>query len=210
MDSAQIPPRVTIPIPATGRHRPVITAIRPSSPGSWPPKAAVGDRVVVEADVLINGPDLVACDVAYTHEADEGWTSVPMREIGNDRWRAEIPISAVGLYRFVVRGRPDAFETWRRGQGLRLVLFTTRAAVPYLDHAYAAHDILLFGRESAGVPDEVHAAAEVRLKVPMVPAMRSLNVAVAAAMAAGEALRQLKAFPQPQPATPGPLFSTAP
>ena len=83
-----------------------------------------------------------------------------------------------------------AFETWRRGQGLRLVLFTTRAAVPYLDHAYAAHDILLFGRESSGVPEEVHAAAEVRLKVPMVPAMRSLNVAVAAAMAVGEALRQ--------------------
>ena len=83
-----------------------------------------------------------------------------------------------------------AFEAWRRGQGLRLVLFTTRAAVPYLDHAYAAHDILMFGRESSGVPEEVHAAAEVRLKVPMVPAMRSLNVAMTCAMAVGEAMRQ--------------------
>jgi starch synthase (maltosyl-transferring) len=120
MDSAQIPPRVAIPIPATGRHRPVITAIRPSSPGPWPPKAAVGDRVVVEADVVINGPDLVACDVAYTHEADEGWTIVAMHDIGNDRFGGEIPINALGLYRFVVRARPDAFETWRRDLRLRL------------------------------------------------------------------------------------------
>jgi tRNA (cytidine/uridine-2'-O-)-methyltransferase len=87
-----------------------------------------------------------------------------------------------------------AFEAWRRDQGLRLVLFTTRAALPYLDHAYAARDILLFGRESSGAPDEVHAAAEVRLRVPMVPmvpAMRSLNVAMTCAMAVGEALRQI-------------------
>ena len=82
-----------------------------------------------------------------------------------------------------------AFEGWRRGQGLRLVLFTTRAALPYVDHAYEARDILMFGRESSGVPDEVHAAAEVRLKVPMRPEMRSLNVAMTCAMAVGEALR---------------------
>jgi tRNA (cytidine/uridine-2'-O-)-methyltransferase len=85
----------------------------------------------------------------------------------------------------------EAFEAWRRGQGLRLVLFTTRAALPYLDHAYAARDILLFGRESSGVPDEVHTAAEVRLKVPIRPDMRSLNVAMTCAMAVGEALRQV-------------------
>jgi tRNA (cytidine/uridine-2'-O-)-methyltransferase len=83
-----------------------------------------------------------------------------------------------------------AFAAWRRAQGLRLVLFTTRASTAYLDHAYAVHDILMFGRESSGVPDEVHAAAEVRLKVPMVPPMRSLNVAMTCAMAAAEALRQ--------------------
>ena len=84
----------------------------------------------------------------------------------------------------------DAFETWRRGQGLRLVLFTTRATTSYLDHAFAPRDALLFGRESAGVPEAVHAAAEVRLKVPMRPAMRSLNVAMTCAMAVGEAMRQ--------------------
>ena len=83
-----------------------------------------------------------------------------------------------------------AFETWRRAQGLRLVLFTTRAATSYLDHAFEARDILLFGRESAGVPDAVHQAADMRLKVPMRPGMRSLNVAMTCAMAVGEAMRQ--------------------
>jgi tRNA (cytidine/uridine-2'-O-)-methyltransferase len=84
----------------------------------------------------------------------------------------------------------DAFEAWRQAQGLRLVLLTTRAAISYLDHAFAPHDVLMFGRESAGVPDAVHAAAEVRLKVPMRPGLRSLNVAMTCAMVVGEALRQ--------------------
>jgi tRNA (cytidine/uridine-2'-O-)-methyltransferase len=83
-----------------------------------------------------------------------------------------------------------AFESWRRGTGLRLVLFTTQGARSYLDHAFQPQDILLFGRESSGVPDEVHAAADVRLKVPMREGLRSLNVAMAAAMAVGEAMRQ--------------------
>jgi tRNA (cytidine/uridine-2'-O-)-methyltransferase len=85
----------------------------------------------------------------------------------------------------------EVFEAWRRAEGLRLVLFTTRAATSYLDHAYEARDIPLFGRESAGVPDQVHAAAEVRLKVPIRADMRSLNVAMTCAMAVGEALRQM-------------------
>ena len=70
------------------------------------------------------------------------------------------------------------------------MLFTTAAAVSYLDHSYGADDILLFGRESAGVPEEVHAAADARVVIPVRPGLRSLNVAIAAAMAAGEALRQ--------------------
>jgi len=82
------------------------------------------------------------------------------------------------------------FERWRDVHGLRLVLFTTRAAISYLDHRYETRDILLFGRESAGVPDHVHAAAEVRLRIPMRAGMRSLNVAMTCAMAVGEALRQ--------------------
>jgi tRNA (cytidine/uridine-2'-O-)-methyltransferase len=82
------------------------------------------------------------------------------------------------------------FDAWRRAQGLRLVLFTTRATASYLDCCYGPDDILLFGRESAGVPDHVHDAADVRVRIPMRPAMRSLNVAVTCAMAVGEALRQ--------------------
>jgi tRNA (cytidine/uridine-2'-O-)-methyltransferase len=82
------------------------------------------------------------------------------------------------------------FEEWRRGTGFRLVLFTTKGVTSYLDFRYGASDILLFGRETVGVTDEVVAAAEARLKIPIKPGLRSLNVAMAAAMAVGEARRQ--------------------
>jgi tRNA (cytidine/uridine-2'-O-)-methyltransferase len=88
----------------------------------------------------------------------------------------------------------EAFEAWRGGAGARLVLLTTRAGESYLDHAFQADDILLLGRESAGVPEEVHQAADVRLLIPMRGGLRSLNVAVACAMAVGEALRQTEGF----------------
>jgi tRNA (cytidine/uridine-2'-O-)-methyltransferase len=83
-----------------------------------------------------------------------------------------------------------AFDAWRRAEQLRLVLFTTAADQPYLAHTFQPNDILLFGRESAGVPQPVHEAAEVRLKVPMRSGLRSINVAMVAALALGEALRQ--------------------
>ena len=89
-----------------------------------------------------------------------------------------------------------AFETWRRGTRHRLVLLTTGlGATPYTAHAFDAGDLLMVGRESAGVPGAIHARADVRLTVPMVRGMRSLNVAAAAAMVLGEALRQIGAFP---------------
>ena len=80
--------------------------------------------------------------------------------------------------------------------GKRLVLLTTRGATAYADFAFEASDTLLVGRESAGVPDEVHAAADARLVIPLKPGLRSLNVAQAAAMVLGEALRQTGLFPQ--------------
>jgi tRNA (cytidine/uridine-2'-O-)-methyltransferase len=89
-----------------------------------------------------------------------------------------------------------AFERTRRG---RLVLLTTRAETPYLDFAFAPDDILLLGRESAGVPDAIHARADARLRVPMVENARSLNVALAAAMVLSEALRQTNGFPDEKP-----------
>jgi tRNA (cytidine/uridine-2'-O-)-methyltransferase len=92
-----------------------------------------------------------------------------------------------------------AFERWRRGAGARLVLFTTRAERSYLHHAYGADDVLMFGRESAGVAPEVHDAADVRLVIPMRPGLRSLNVAMACAMAVGEGLRQIGGFRHDRP-----------
>jgi tRNA (cytidine/uridine-2'-O-)-methyltransferase len=79
------------------------------------------------------------------------------------------------------------------------VLFTTRAAEPFHRFAFQPGDILLFGRESAGVPDEVHAAADARLIIPLAPGVRSLNVVTAAAIALGEGLRQTGAFPSATP-----------
>ena len=72
----------------------------------------------------------------------------------------------------------------------RIVLLTTKSDLPYTDFRFAPDDILLLGRESAGVPPEVHAAADARITIPMRPGLRSINVAIAAAMVTGEALRQ--------------------
>lgn len=82
-----------------------------------------------------------------------------------------------------------------RPSARRLVLLTTKAATPYAAFAFRPDDTLLFGCESAGVPDEVHAAAHARLLIPMRPGARSINVAQAAAMVLGEALRQTDGFP---------------
>jgi tRNA (cytidine/uridine-2'-O-)-methyltransferase len=84
----------------------------------------------------------------------------------------------------------EKFQQWRQDERYRLILFTTKGAVSYLDYRYGATDILLFGRESAGVPDDVAAAADARLVIPIKPGLRSLNIAMATAMALGEALRQ--------------------
>ena len=89
----------------------------------------------------------------------------------------------------------SAFEAWRREAGIRLVLATTAGAVPYGDFAFRDEDCIMMGRESAGVPEAVHAAADARVVVPIRPGLRSLNVAVAAAMVMGEALRRTGGFP---------------
>jgi tRNA (cytidine/uridine-2'-O-)-methyltransferase len=90
----------------------------------------------------------------------------------------------------------EAFLLWRKAQAPvpRLVVFSTSATTPYFEHVFAPDEVLLFGRESAGLPAEVHALADARLVIPMRPGLRSLNVAVAAAMAIGEALRQTGGF----------------
>jgi len=89
----------------------------------------------------------------------------------------------------------DAFRESLRGEGGRLILLTSRGDTPHTEFAFGCGDILLLGRESAGVPDEVRAAAAAALKIPLKPGLRSLNVAQAGAMVLGEALRQTKGFP---------------
>lgn len=84
----------------------------------------------------------------------------------------------------------QAFDGWRRQERLALVLLTTASEHSYLGHDYGPDQVLLFGRESAGVPETVHRAADTRLCIPMRPGLRSLNIAMAVAMVAGEALRQ--------------------
>ncbi len=87
----------------------------------------------------------------------------------------------------------DNFSATSRG---RLVLLTTSGDRSYTDFAFAADDTLMVGRESAGVPPAVHSQADARLVIPMIHGLRSLNVAQAAAMVLGEALRQTALFPQ--------------
>lgn len=77
----------------------------------------------------------------------------------------------------------------------RIVLLTTKAETRFTDFAFHADDTLLVGRESAGVPDDVHAACDHRIIIPMAPAVRSINVAVSASMVLSEALRQTGLFP---------------
>ncbi|MDH3741071.1 MAG: tRNA (cytidine(34)-2'-O)-methyltransferase [Hyphomicrobiales bacterium] len=77
--------------------------------------------------------------------------------------------------------------------GKRIVLATTGADAAYTDFSFAEGDIVLFGRESAGVPETVHQHADARITIPLKPGLRSLNVAMACAMIAGEAMRQIAA-----------------
>jgi tRNA (cytidine/uridine-2'-O-)-methyltransferase len=102
-----------------------------------------------------------------------------------------------------------AFEAWRgsEGPGRRLVLAETDGDTPYADFVFAPGDIILLGRESAGVPDAVRSAADRVVTIPQVAGARSINVALAGAMILGEALRQLGRFPttsSPSPETPEP------
>jgi tRNA (cytidine/uridine-2'-O-)-methyltransferase len=96
-------------------------------------------------------------------------------------------LAAVTLTRHV---NWQQFEAWRETSGRRLVLASTKASERYTDFTFRKDDILLFGRESAGVPDVVHQTADERILIPMVDGQRSINVAMSAAMIAGEALRQ--------------------
>lgn len=126
-----------------------------------------------------------------------------------------VPIELIGPFGFVMTdqrlrrvgmdyldvARITRHESWRafqaaRPPGSRLVLLTTRGATPHIDFAFRPDDILMVGRESSGVPQEVHEAADARVRVPLAPPARSLNVAIAAAIVLAEALRQTGQYPK--------------
>lgn len=105
--------------------------------------------------------------------------------------------AALDYLAFADLTRHESFETFeaaRTAHPGRLVLLSSHGDVPHIDFAFRETDILILGRESAGVPDSVHAGADARVRIPMRAGLRSLNIAVAAAMVLGEALRQTKGF----------------
>ena len=111
-----------------------------------------------------------------------------------DRALRRAGLDYLGSVELVRHADWTAFETARAARASRLVLATTKASVPHTDAAYVSTDTLLFGRESAGVPDAVHAAADLRVRIPLVSGTRSLNVAVSVAIVLAEALRQTGGF----------------
>jgi tRNA (cytidine/uridine-2'-O-)-methyltransferase len=100
----------------------------------------------------------------------------------------------LGAADFAEHDSYPAFDAWRRKARKRLVLLTTKASLSAYAAGYTADDVLMVGRESAGVPDDVAAVADLRVRIPMRAGMRSLNVAIAAGLVLGEALRRTGAF----------------
>lgn len=93
--------------------------------------------------------------------------------------------------------RHPGWAEFHAGRQGRIVLFSTKAATALHDFNFRPDDILLFGRESVGVPDEVHEASDARVFIPLTAGRRSLNVTVSAAIGLSEALRQTGQFPKP-------------
>ncbi|MBV6658890.1 MAG: tRNA (cytidine(34)-2'-O)-methyltransferase [Devosiaceae bacterium] len=91
----------------------------------------------------------------------------------------------------------EAFEAAVAWERSRFILMTTQAPTVFTDHVFAPSDIIVMGRETAGAPDWLHQRADARLSIPMQAGQRSLNLALAASMAVGEALRQTGGFPDP-------------
>jgi tRNA (cytidine/uridine-2'-O-)-methyltransferase len=112
----------------------------------------------------------------------------------SDRHFRRAGLDYLGHVRLARHASWRAFDEWRATSRRRLVLLSTRGVTSFLDFAFRPGDIIMVGRESAGVSEEVFRAADATLRIPLRPKMRSLNVAVAAAMVLGEALRQTDGF----------------
>ena len=86
----------------------------------------------------------------------------------------------------------EKFYEWSKKNSYQLILLTTKSQKSYYDYKFQPKDIILFGRESAGVPDYVHEAVDERLTIPMIKGPRSINLSSSVSMVAGEMIRQLK------------------
>jgi len=107
--------------PAESVARVVIENVRPEIDGGlFPIKRVMGEQVSVEADIFADGHDDLACFLLYRSESDSAWTQVPMRPLGNDRWRAAFTVTKLGRYRYTVGARIDHFVTWLRDLKKRL------------------------------------------------------------------------------------------
>jgi tRNA (cytidine/uridine-2'-O-)-methyltransferase len=117
----------------------------------------------------------------------------PMGFVWNDR---RVRRAAMDYIDHVGVARHAGFDDFRRSIGSRrLILFTTKSQASAYDFAFKTDDVLLFGKESAGVPPDIAAVCDARLRIPMRPQLRSINVATTAALALGEALRQTATLP---------------
>ena len=107
--------------PQEGRNRVVIEGITPEIDGGrFPIKRIIGEEIVVEADILVDGHDALSCVLLYRDEHETQWTEVPMKPLGNDRWRASFQVRKLGRYFYTVRGWVDHFKTWSRDLAKRL------------------------------------------------------------------------------------------
>jgi starch synthase (maltosyl-transferring) len=107
-------------LPPSGHRRVVIERIRPEvDGGAYPAKAAVGDMVVVSADVFADGHDLVGCELRYKHAAERAWVTVPLGALPDDRWQGAFPVSRLGRYQFLLRADVDRWGSWRRDVEIR-------------------------------------------------------------------------------------------
>jgi starch synthase (maltosyl-transferring) len=109
------------PTNSKGRVRPIIEGVTPKVDGGlYPCKREIGDRLVVEADVFVDGHDEVACELRWRHNDDARWSSVPMRHLGNDRWSANFTTERLGSYRYCIQASVDEYATWVRDLRARI------------------------------------------------------------------------------------------
>ncbi len=142
--------------------------------------------IAPNAATIIRMAACLGLKVTIIEPAGFAWTDSSFRRAGLDY-----------LDRAVVQRSPSWQAFRAETQGRRLVLLTTKAEIPYARFDFTGNDTILMGQESSGVPEEVHAAVDARILIPMKPGERSLNVSLACAMVTGEALRQTAGFPIP-------------